>query len=265
MSNRPDSVNWTKKAGTAVLLFIGMMVMVGITGPNAEVSGIATHWDFIFIFVIIGLASYFGAWAYWVFRSPQLFSETTRVSTSTNRVFPVQPDDARLPKMLLIPWGGYSSEGWFTGRPDMGSSGGVFIVPHYLVEKVGKTVMIHGEALLLSHEAVSESRWITRVLEQFEEYKEGETAVYTVISGSGPPLDKTLSPEDMFNQQNLLSLQSETNRKIQALAEKAVSRVTNALRIASDAWREEAATRILTKQEEMKRTSEEPSTGVEEQ
>jgi hypothetical protein len=219
--------------------------------------------DFMFIMLGIAFITVVGAWAYFVYHSPQIITETTRSSSATNRVYRVRPDDERLPNYLLIPWGGYASEGFWLARGDLKKSGGAFIVPSYMVEEIGSTLMIHGEPLLLSAKAVAQNRWLSAALEKFESYSEGESQIYIVHSGEGPPLDVVAAEEEKFHRQRLLSTQSDHNRKIVAKAERAVSMITDALQIASDAWRQEAASKILAKQTEIRKAEDEGSTEAE--
>lgn len=246
-----SDVVWSKKFGTLFLLLFSMMFMVYVM-PNSDIVGILTFWDLVFMFVILVVVIYFGAWSFFIISSPAIVSETSRSSSDTGRVFSVTPDDDRLPHMLAIPYGGYVSQAAWMTSEDIQRGGGVLFSPSYLVERMGPTLLLHGRPIRLSSEAVENNTWMEKELNKFDNYVSGKSNVYMVISGSGPPLDSFVPPEERYHQQTVLALQEDMNRKVISLAEKSISDVARRFRIIQDAWVQERAESVLTKQEEIK-------------
>lgn len=204
----------------------------------------------IFLLFIIPIGGFFwlSMTMYFYYHSPHIWMETDKVSTSDNEFYQVVPDDARLPPMLLLPYGGYKTQMVYMGGDDMGSHGGTIFAPHYMVERLGQHLIVHGKPLRLSTDAVESNTWMWAALDEFDNYVHGKTAVYICLWGEGPPTDQSHDKRERFNEGEVRKELSDFARELSGLAISSEDILMRRLRMFEETRKKPDAEKLLMEQ-----------------
>ncbi len=211
-----------------------------------------TIMDMVMLLVIMSIVITLGTYRYFYWNSPTIFTETDKVSTNSNEVNPVVPDDPRIPPQLLMPFGGYNVQRVYLGKEDMGSTGGALFAPFYCVELLGQHLIIHGKPIVITTDAVESNRWMMNALEKYDDYVHGKTEVWMILWGEGPPFDLVPEARAEFKESDVQGAQDELDTATEVITGKTFVDIAKRFRALEEARERPEAEKVILTQQELK-------------
>lgn len=246
-----DPINWRQKG----LVLLGMLflavILNAIFPATYAVEGLSIL-DMMMLLVVMGVVIILGTYRYFYWNSPTVFTETDKVSTNTNMVVPVIPEDPRIPPQLLMPFGGYNVQRVYLGKEDMGDGGGALFAPFYAVELLGQHLIVHGKPVVLTAPAIEANAWMFDALTEYPDYVHGKTEVWTVIWGEGPPLDMVQESLADFKRDEVRGAQQELVQETEVITGKTYVDISKKFRTIEEAREKPEAEKVVLAQRELK-------------
>ncbi len=246
-----DPVNWRSKTLTFAGLIFSGLLLNWLFPATFVVPGI-TMLDMIMLAAIMAIVVMLGTYRYFYWNSPTLFTETDKVSTNSNEVRPVVPDDPRIPPQLLMPFGGYNVQRVYLGKEDMGATGGVLFAPFYCVELLGQHLIIHGKPFVVSADAVKSNRWMYNALTQYKDYVHGKTEVWMILWGEGPPFDLALEARAEFKETDVHEAQQGLIQETEVITGKTYVDIAKKFRTIDETRERPEAEKVILTQKELR-------------